>query len=279
MFHWTDPHIRVHVFYCVLALAVAHLMRREANRAGLPLSFRQLLGHLAGIQETVLLYPSTGGRPRARRILTEMDPTQHDLFDLFTLDPYAPPQLGNTAATTKTRPHKRKQTKITLARKVPLGDCGSGSLRQCGRPVGLSPRAQPGNNNLAGVWRLSIKRCPTSSSTMRTLPAGGVSRSRGLATQTPSMIPYRALDGMDGTFTRTEADLRCDLAYAQIAQNDGCGRQRQGSSVRVHASSTCTAVTETAIDDQCDKPVCNGLGWRGHLDGGVSTAAPASRRS
>jgi transposase len=90
MFHWTDPHIRVHVFYCVLALAVAHLMRREAARAGLPLSVRELLGHLAGIQETVLLYPSTGGRPRARRMLTEMNPNQTRLFDLFTLDRYAP---------------------------------------------------------------------------------------------------------------------------------------------------------------------------------------------
>jgi transposase len=90
MFHWTDPHIRVHLFYCVLALAVAHLMRREATRAGLPLSVRELLGQLAGIQETVLLYPSTGGRPRARRILTEMNPTQHHLFDLFALDRYAP---------------------------------------------------------------------------------------------------------------------------------------------------------------------------------------------
>jgi transposase len=90
MFHWTNPHIRVHVFYCVLALAVAHLMRREATRAGLPLSVRELLGHLAGIQETVLLYPSTGGRPRARRILTEMNPTQHRLLDLFALDRYAP---------------------------------------------------------------------------------------------------------------------------------------------------------------------------------------------
>jgi transposase len=90
MFHWTDPHIRVHLFYCVLALAVAHLMRREATRAGLPLSVRELLGQLAGIQETVLLYPSTGGRPRARRILTQMNPTQHHLFDLFALDRYAP---------------------------------------------------------------------------------------------------------------------------------------------------------------------------------------------
>ena len=35
MFHRTEQKIRVHVFYCVLALAIAHLMRRKADRDGL----------------------------------------------------------------------------------------------------------------------------------------------------------------------------------------------------------------------------------------------------
>jgi len=91
MFHWTDPKIRVHVFYCVLALAVAHLMRREAHQAGLNLSVRELLATLEGIEETVLLYPTgSKGRPRAQRVLTDIDPTQQRLFDLFKLDTYAP---------------------------------------------------------------------------------------------------------------------------------------------------------------------------------------------
>lgn len=90
MFHWTEQKIRVHVFYCVLALAIAHLMRRQAAQAGLHLSVRELLRTLAGIGETVMLYPSTGGRPRARRILTDRDPTQQHLFDLFGLGTYAP---------------------------------------------------------------------------------------------------------------------------------------------------------------------------------------------
>ena len=90
MFHWTDNNIRVHAFYCVLALIVARLMVREAANAGMPMSVRELLNTLAGIQETVLLYPSTGGRPRARRMLTEIDPTQQRLYDLFGLDNYSP---------------------------------------------------------------------------------------------------------------------------------------------------------------------------------------------
>jgi transposase len=91
MHHWTDDKIRVHVFYCVLALTVAHLMRREADRAGLHLSVRALFDELAGIGETVLLYHDGGkGRPRAQRMLTDMTSTQHALHDLFGLDRYAP---------------------------------------------------------------------------------------------------------------------------------------------------------------------------------------------
>jgi len=91
MFHWTDSKIRVHVFYCVLALAIAHLMRRQAHQAGLDLSVRELLTTLGGIEETVLLYPTGNkGRPRAQRILTDTDPTQKRLFELFELDTYAP---------------------------------------------------------------------------------------------------------------------------------------------------------------------------------------------
>lgn len=90
MFHWTEPKIRVHVFYCVLALMVARLMVREAEHAGMHMSVRELLDHLADIQETLLLCQGERGRPRARRMLTEIDPTQRRLYDLFGLDAYAP---------------------------------------------------------------------------------------------------------------------------------------------------------------------------------------------
>ena len=91
MHHWTDQKIRVHVFYSVLALSIAHLMRRQAEHAGLHLSVRELLATLAGIQETVLLYHDGGkGRPRARRILTDQTPAQQQLAELFNIDQYAP---------------------------------------------------------------------------------------------------------------------------------------------------------------------------------------------
>ncbi|MGH4009503.1 MAG: hypothetical protein ACRDTH_15365 [Pseudonocardiaceae bacterium] len=90
MHHWTDHNIRVHTFTCVLALQIAHLMRRHAHQHRLTMSVRELLDTLAGIQETVLIYPSTGGRPKARRMLTETTPTQDHLAETFDLPRWAP---------------------------------------------------------------------------------------------------------------------------------------------------------------------------------------------
>ena len=90
MHHWTEHNIRVHVFTCVLALQIAHLMRLRAARAGLPMSVRELLRELAGIGETILLYHGDRGRPRAHRMLTETSPVQDKLADIFGLARYAP---------------------------------------------------------------------------------------------------------------------------------------------------------------------------------------------
>jgi transposase len=90
MFHWTDQKIRVHVAHCVLALMTARLMVREADHAGVRMSVRELLSTLAGIEESVMLFQGERGRPKARRMLTEMDPVQTRLYGLFGLDAHAP---------------------------------------------------------------------------------------------------------------------------------------------------------------------------------------------
>jgi transposase len=90
MHHWTEHNIRVHVFTCVLALQIAHLMRLRAARAGLRMSVRELLRELAGIGETVLLYHGDRGRPRAHRMLTETSPVQDKLAGIYGLARYAP---------------------------------------------------------------------------------------------------------------------------------------------------------------------------------------------
>src|SRR5664280_2590939 len=90
MYHWTENNIAVHTFTCVLARQLAHLLRLKAHRAGHDLSVKALLDTLGGIGETVLIYPSTGGRPKARRMTTEMSTDQQALYYLFNLHRWAP---------------------------------------------------------------------------------------------------------------------------------------------------------------------------------------------
>ncbi len=90
MHHWTEHNIRVHVFTCVLALQTAHLMRRKAALAGQRPSVRELLAQLERIGETVLIYPSAGGRPKARRMTTELTADQRELYEIFELARWAP---------------------------------------------------------------------------------------------------------------------------------------------------------------------------------------------
>lgn len=93
MFHWTDSKIRVHAFYCVLALMLGCLLQRWAFQQGVQLSLQQLFKTLNGIQEVTTISsaggkPGSAGRPRLQTILTEMDPTQQALYRLFQLDRY-----------------------------------------------------------------------------------------------------------------------------------------------------------------------------------------------
>lgn len=58
---------------------------------GADLSVRQLLRQPAGIGETVLMiYPSTGDRPKARRMLTGTTALQDQLASIYRIDRWAP---------------------------------------------------------------------------------------------------------------------------------------------------------------------------------------------
>lgn len=87
--HWTDQKVRVHAFYCVLALTLAHLLRREMARQGIALSTDALLNELNEIQEIVNVYPTegaAGGRPSTRRVLTGRTALQEQLYRALKLE-------------------------------------------------------------------------------------------------------------------------------------------------------------------------------------------------
>lgn len=91
--HWTDQKLRVHAFYCTLALALVTLIEREVRRAGIELGPKLALRSLAEIYETTLVYPAAGGRqgrPRLRTRLAAIDDTQRQMFEALGLDELAP---------------------------------------------------------------------------------------------------------------------------------------------------------------------------------------------
>ena len=79
-FHWTDQKIHVHGFICVLAVTLAHLLRREYARAGIDLSLPTLLKELTAIQEVLWVYPFRTQMP-PQLVLTDRTPRQQQLLD------------------------------------------------------------------------------------------------------------------------------------------------------------------------------------------------------
>jgi len=90
MFHWTDSKIRVHAFYCVLALTLTSLLQRRLHQQGLDLSMERMYELLGGIQEVLLLYPPRPGQhqPRTASCLSTLDPEQEQLFAKLNLSRY-----------------------------------------------------------------------------------------------------------------------------------------------------------------------------------------------
>ncbi len=90
MFHWTDSKIRVHAFYCVLALTLTSLLRRTLHQKGLDLSMRRMYELLGEIKEVLVLYPRHPGehKPRTASCLSTMDTEQEKIFAALNLSRY-----------------------------------------------------------------------------------------------------------------------------------------------------------------------------------------------
>lgn len=84
--HWTDQKIRVHAFYCVAALTLVSLLRRELAAKGMSISAEQLMEQLNGIRETACVYPQGKGQPpKLSYSISRLNKTQKKLYKLLDL--------------------------------------------------------------------------------------------------------------------------------------------------------------------------------------------------
>jgi transposase len=87
--HWTDQKLRVHAFYCVLALMIMSLIRRKLAQAGLPMSIARIAERLKDINEVANLYPTPkGADPRVQLSLSQCDSEQNKMLEILDLGRY-----------------------------------------------------------------------------------------------------------------------------------------------------------------------------------------------
>lgn len=91
VFHWTDQKIRVHAFYCVLALTMVSLLQRDLAGHGIELSIPEALATLGEIKEVALFYNRSAQTPVVQTMLSELDDRQTQLFNALGLQHYLQP--------------------------------------------------------------------------------------------------------------------------------------------------------------------------------------------
>ena len=85
-YHWTEQKLRVHSFYCVLALMVTTLAHQEVTRHGIELSLPAMLKELCGIREVAVIYPTgTLARGKDHVTLSRMSPRQRKLAECLEI--------------------------------------------------------------------------------------------------------------------------------------------------------------------------------------------------
>jgi transposase len=88
-FHWTDQKLRVHAFYCVLALLVSSLAHKEVRQAGIEISLPSLLKELTAIRQVALLYPAGSG-VKSHITLSRLSARQKKLSELLQVHTLIP---------------------------------------------------------------------------------------------------------------------------------------------------------------------------------------------
>lgn len=81
-YHWTDQKLRVHAFYCVLALLLASLAHKKVRQAGVDISLPSLLKELSSVKQVALLYPPGSGI-KSHITLSRMSSKQKKLSEIL----------------------------------------------------------------------------------------------------------------------------------------------------------------------------------------------------
>ena len=89
MWHWTDHNVRVHAFYCVLALTLVSLLQRELFVHGIDVSIHKAIEELSAICEVALVKHKRGGKQAEPYIIiSKMTDKQRQMCETLRLSRY-----------------------------------------------------------------------------------------------------------------------------------------------------------------------------------------------
>jgi transposase len=79
--HWTDHMIRVHAFYCVLALMLCCVLNREIEAMGYKMSINAMLNTLNEVQQVITAFPQRGKRHISKSSFCRLEGTANSIID------------------------------------------------------------------------------------------------------------------------------------------------------------------------------------------------------
>ena len=96
LYHWTDQKIRVHGFYCTIALLLRALAHRRVKEAGIAISMKRLMDELDDIKEVIILYPRKRGTKTTphHTVLSKTSELQQSLLSILQVNTEETAPLG-----------------------------------------------------------------------------------------------------------------------------------------------------------------------------------------
>jgi transposase len=86
--HWTDQMIRVHAFYCVLALMLCCVLNREIEAMGYKMSINAMLNMLSEVQQVITAFPQRGKKHISKSSYSRLEGTAKNIIDRHGLMKY-----------------------------------------------------------------------------------------------------------------------------------------------------------------------------------------------
>ena len=90
IYHWTDQKIKVHAFYCVLALRLCCLLNRELHDHGIDMSVNRMLDVLADIKQVINVYENKEENKKTQKTfaLSRYTPEMKAIMETLDLEKY-----------------------------------------------------------------------------------------------------------------------------------------------------------------------------------------------